>query len=182
MWIEQRVHPTMVTTTSAIAQLMWFTNAVTIDADAVKELTLIGPGAGGDATASAVVADIADVVLGKDRYPFGCAVDRLEKATRAPMQRHEGGYYIRLTIHDRPGVAAGVATRMAEADISLESILQKRSEKAASQDKHGRSGAPVSLVLITYAATEAAIRSAVEKIAGDGLIAEAPQVIRIERE
>ena len=182
MGIEQRVHPTMVPKTSAIAQVMGVTNAVTIDADAVKELTLIGPGAGGDATASAVVADIADVVLGKARYPFGCAVGRLEKATRAPMQRHEGGYYVRLTIHDRPGVAAGVATRMAEADISLESILQKRSEKAASQDKHGRSGAPVSLVLITYAATESAIRSAIERISGDGLIAEPPQVIRIERE
>ncbi len=72
MGIEQRVHPTMVPKTSAIAQVMGVTNAVTIDADAVKELTLIGPGAGGDATASAVVADIADVVLGKARYPFGC--------------------------------------------------------------------------------------------------------------
>ncbi len=98
------------------------------------------------------------------------------------MQRHEGGYYIRLAVHDRPGAAAGVATRMAEQDISLESILQKRSESAATKDPHGRSGAPVPLVLITYAATEAAIRAAVERIAGDGLIAEPPQVIRIERE
>ena len=157
--IEQRVHPTMVPRTSAIAQVMGVTNAVTIDADAVKELTLIGPGAGGDATASAVVADIADVASGKAQAPFGRPVDRLERAPRAPMQRHEGGYYIRLTVHDRPGVAAGVATRMAEADISLESILQKRSEFAATKDPHGRSGAPVPLVLITYAATEAAIRS-----------------------
>ncbi|NIX77597.1 homoserine dehydrogenase [Microvirga terricola] len=180
--IEQRVHPTMVPKSSAIAQVMGVTNAVTIDADAVKELTLIGPGAGGDATASAVVADIADVASGKAEPPFGRSVARLEKAERAPMQRHEGGYYIRLTVHDRPGVAAGVATRMAEADISLESILQKRSEVAATQDPHGRSGAPVSLVLITYAATEAAIRSAVEKISADGLIAEPPQVIRIERD
>ena len=74
------------------------------------------------------------------------------------------------------------ATRMAEADISLESILQKRSEIAANKDPHGRSGAPVPLVLITYAASEASIRSALEKIMGDGLIAEPPQVIRIERE
>ena len=81
-----------------------------------------------------------------------------------------------------PASRPGVAIRMAEADISLESILQKRSEKAANQDPHGRSGAPVPLVLITYAATEAAIRSAVERISGDGLIAEPPQVIRIERE
>lgn len=98
------------------------------------------------------------------------------------MQRHEGGYYIRLTVHDRPGVAAGVATRMAEGDISLESILQKRSETAATKDPHGRSGAPVSLVLITYAAAEAAIRAALDNIAADGLVSEAPQVIRIERE
>ncbi|HEX2552630.1 MAG TPA: homoserine dehydrogenase [Microvirga sp.] len=180
--IEQRVHPTMVPKTSAIAQVMGVTNAVTIDADAVRELTLIGPGAGGDATASAVVADIADVASGKAGAPFGRPVDRLEKPARAPMQRHEGGYYIRLTVPDRPGVAAGVATHMAEGDISLESILQKRSETAATKDPHGRSGAPVSLVLITYAATESAIRAALDRITGDGLAAEPPQVIRIERE
>lgn len=180
--IEQRVHPTMVPKTSSIAQVMGVTNAVTIDADAVRELTLIGPGAGGDATASAVVADIADVATGKGGTTFGRPVATLEAAARAPMQRHEGGYYIRLTVHDRPGVAAGVATRMAEADISLESILQKRSETAATKDPHGRSGTPVPLVLITYAATEASIRSALDKISGDGLIAEPPQVIRIERE
>jgi homoserine dehydrogenase len=180
--IEQRVHPTMVPRSTAIAQVMGVTNAVTIDADAIKELTLIGPGAGGEATASAVVADIADVASGKALAPFGRPADRLEKAPRAPMQRHEGGYYIRLTVHDRPGAAAGVATRMAEADISLESILQKRQESAASKDPHGRSGAPVPLVLITYAATEAAIRSALDRIAADGLVDEPPQVIRIERE
>jgi homoserine dehydrogenase len=90
--IEQRVHPTMVPRTSAIAQVMGVTNAVTVDADAVKELTLIGPGAGGDATASAVIADIADVAAGKAQLPFGRPVDRLETAIRAPMQRHEGGY------------------------------------------------------------------------------------------
>ena len=180
--IEQRVHPTMVPKSTAIAQVMGVTNAVTIDADAVRELTLIGPGAGGDATASAVIADIGDIAAGVRRPPFGRPVARLERAERAPMQRHEGGYYIRLTVHDRPGVAAGVAGRMAEGDISLESILQRRSEVAASADPHGKSGAPVPLVLITYAATEAAIRSALQKIADDGLVSEPPQVIRIERE
>ena len=85
-----------------------------------------------------------------------------------------------LCAKDMPGSIAVMA--MAEADISLESILQKRSEAAATRDPHGRSGAPVPLVLITYAATEAAIRSARDKIAGDGLISEPPQVIRIERE
>ncbi len=179
--IEQRVHPTMVPKSSAIAQVMGVTNAVTVDADAVRELTLIGPGAGGDPTASAVVADIADVASAPPRTPFGRPVDRLDKPQRAPMQRHEGGYYIRLTVHDRPGVAAGVATRMAEADISLESILQKR-QPAAAKDPHGRSGEPVPLVLITYAAAESTVRETLERIAADGLVSEPPQVIRIERE
>jgi homoserine dehydrogenase len=180
--IEQRVHPTMVPKATAIAQVMGVTNAVTIDADAVRELTLIGPGAGGNATASAVVADVADVASGQAPPAFGRPVSQLDKAERAPMQRHEGGYYVRLTVPDRPGAAAGIATRMAEADISLESILQKRSDAAAARDPHGKSGAPVALVIITYAATESAIRSALDKIAADGLISEPPQVIRIERE
>src|SRR6202171_3934106 len=56
--IEQRVHPTMVRKDSAIAQVMGVTNAVTIDADSINPLTLVGPGAGGAATASAVLSDI----------------------------------------------------------------------------------------------------------------------------
>jgi homoserine dehydrogenase len=129
-----------------------------------------------------VVADIADVASGLRRPPFGRPVDRLERAERAPMQRHEGGYYIRLTVFDRPGAFAGIAARMAEKDISLESIVQRRSEAAAQRDPPGKSGAPVSVVLITYATEEAAVRSALDQIGSDGLVAEPPQVIRIERE
>jgi len=180
--IEQRVHPTMVPKSSAIAQVMGVLNAVTVDADAVREITLVGPGAGGDPTASAVVADIADIASGTAGLPFGLPVARLEAAKRAPMQRHEGGYYVRLSVIDRPGAAAGIATRMAEADISLESIVQRRSEAAAARDPAGRSGAPVPVVLITYATSEAAIRAALEKVSADGHVAEPPQVIRIERE
>jgi homoserine dehydrogenase len=179
--IEQRVHPTMVPKDSSIAQVMGVTNAVTIDADAVGELTLIGPGAGGDATASAVLADIVDVAGTPARPPFGWPVAQMAVPERAPMQRHEGGYYVRLSVYDRPGAAAGIATHMAENDISLESILQRRSE-AAALDPTGRSGAPVPVVLITYATSEGAVREAIRQIAQDGLIAEDAQVIRIERE
>jgi homoserine dehydrogenase len=174
--IEQRVHPTMVPKSSAVAQVMGVTNAVTIDADAVKELTLVGPGAGGDATASAVVADIADVARGIRSAPFGLPSASLAPPARLAMQRHEGGYYIRLSVHDRPGAAANIAMRMAERQISLESIMQKGLRRAAP------AGAPVSVVLITYATTEATIREALEAAVGDGYIAEKPQVIRIERE
>lgn len=180
--IEQRVHPTMVPKSSAVAQVMGVLNAVTIHADAVNEITLVGPGAGGDPTASAVISDIADIARGAAGLPFGLPVARLEVPVRAPMQRHEGGYYIRLAVADRPGAAAAIATRMAEAGISLESIVQRRSKDAAERDPSGRSGAPVPVVLITYATSEAAIRAALAKVIADGHVAEPPQVIRIERE
>lgn len=180
--IEQRVHPTMVPKSSAIAQVMGVLNGVSVDADAVREITLVGPGAGGDPTASAVVADIADVARGTAGLPFGVPVARLEEPKRAQMQRHEGGYYVRLAVADRPGAAAAIATRMAEADISLESIVQRRSPEAVTRDPGGRSGAPVPVVLITYATSETTIRAALEKVTADGHVAEPPQVIRIERE
>ena len=174
--IEQRVHPTMVPKASAIAQVMGVTNAVTIDADAVRELTLVGPGAGGDATASAVIADICDVARGVSGAPFGLPVAKLVPLERAPMQRHEGGYYVRLSVFDRPGSAAAIATRMAEEKISLESIMQRRVDKANAADE------AVPVVLTTYATTETAIRAALERVLADGHIAESPQVIRIERD
>src|SRR5579859_6653675 len=99
--IEQRVHPTMVPKSSSIAQVMGVTNAVTIDGEGIPPITLVGPGAGGAATASAVVADIADVARGVRVNPFGRPVERLRAIAKAPMERHEGGYYIRLMAFHR---------------------------------------------------------------------------------
>jgi homoserine dehydrogenase len=175
--IEQRVHPTMVAKSTAIAQVMGVTNAVTIDADAVHELTLMGPGAGGEATASAIVADIADIARGVRSAPFGCPVGSLEQARCAPMQMHEGGYYIRLSVYDRPGAAAAIATRMAESSISLESIVQRRRPGAKSAP-----GEAVPVVLITHATHEKSVRQALDAAIADGFLAAKPQVIRIERE
>src|SRR6195256_536674 len=104
--IEQRVHPTMVAKDSAIAQVMGVTNAVSIDAEGFAPITLVGPGAGGNANASAVVADIGDIARGVRSAPFGRPCGRLTAVKKAPMQRHEGGYYIRLAAVDRPGTFA----------------------------------------------------------------------------
>ncbi len=177
--IEQRVHPTMVPRSSAIAQVMGVTNAVTIDADAVKELTLVGPGAGGEATASAVVADIADIAKGIRSAPLGLPVAALDHSPRVAVQRHAGGYYIRLSVYDRPGAFASIASRMAQRQISLESIMQRTGGGPRSAAAPGQ---PVTVVLITYATTETVIREALEAVLSDGYIAERPQVIRIERE
>jgi homoserine dehydrogenase len=173
--VEQRVHPTMVAKSEPLAQTMGVLNAVTIDGDAIGALTLVGAGAGGDATASAVAADIVDVARGDYGPAFGRPVEALEDAERVPMQRHEGGYYVRLAVVDRPGSMAVIATRMGERKISLEAIMQKRPAKGAPSTDI----APV--VLITHATTETSIREALALAVADGVVKEKPQVIRIER-
>ncbi|MPZ58006.1 MAG: homoserine dehydrogenase [Rhizobiales bacterium] len=179
--IEQRVHPTMVPKDSSIAQVMGVTNAITVDAAEIDPITLVGPGAGGMATASAVVSDIADIARGVRSAPFGRPAADLAVSEKAPMQRHEGGYYIRLLARDRPGTAATIATRLAEQNISMESIVQRhRGVRPQGGDRPG--GAPVPVILITYATTEDAVRTALAAVEADGVIAETPQLIRIEKD
>jgi homoserine dehydrogenase len=176
--IEQRVHPTMVRKDAAIAQVMGVTNAVTIDAEGLNPLTLVGPGAGGAATASAVLSDIADIARGCPVAPFGRPAAKLVAVRKAPMQRHEGGYYIRLLARDRPGTAATIAKRLAEQQISLESIVQRHPKGEPVGE--GKGGA-VPVILITYATTEDAVRKALAAVGRDRVISGSPQVIRIEK-
>ena len=180
--IEQRVHPTMVPKESAIAQVMGVTNAVSLDAEGFPPLTLVGPGAGGAATASAVVADIGDIARGVRTPPFGRPSAKLGTSGRAPMQRHEGGYYIRLLAVDRPGTFATIASHLAKESISLESIVQRhRGARPHGGDDPNSADAPAPVILITYATTEDAVRRALKAIEKHGVIAGRPQVIRIEK-
>jgi homoserine dehydrogenase len=180
--IEQRVHPTMVRKDTAIAQVMGVTNAVSIDADGISPITLVGPGAGGAATASAVVADIGDIARGVRTPPFGRPSARLFASKKAPMQRHEGGYYIRLLAVDKPGTAATIARRLAQQSISLESIVQRHPGALPhGGEAPGRSGTPVPVILITYATSEDAVRRALAAVGRDRVISGKPQVIRIEK-
>jgi homoserine dehydrogenase len=178
--IEQRVHPTMVPRESAIAQVMGVTNAVTVDAEGIAPITLVGPGAGGMATASAVVSDLADIARGVRTPPFGRPAARMTAVRKAPMLRHEGGYYIRLLARDRPGSAATIARRLAQRQISLESIVQRHEVRAGGREP-GRSNEPVPVILITYATTEDAVHKALAAVRRDRVISGRPQVIRIEK-
>jgi homoserine dehydrogenase len=175
--IEQRVHPTMVPTASVIAQVHGVTNAVAIETDILGELLMSGPGAGGSATASAVIGDIADIAKSRPGFQhgpvFGRPVRELEPYRRARMRSHAGGYFIRLTVVDRTGVFAAIARRMADNDISLESIVQRADDEADPSTK--------TVILVTHETTEAAVRRAVEGITRDGHLTAKPQVIRIER-
>ena len=179
--IEQRVHPTMVPRSSSIAQVMDVTNAVTIDGDGIPPITLVGPGAGGAATASAVLADIADVARGIRALPFGRPVAKLKTTVKAPMKRHEGGYYIRLMARDLAGTAATIATRLAEQKISIESIVQRHPDGAVGVLNARGKPAPVPVILITYATAEDAVRRALQAVQQDRVITGRPQVIRIEK-
>ncbi|TCT11451.1 homoserine dehydrogenase [Tepidamorphus gemmatus] len=175
--IEQRVTPTMVPLVSAMAGIHGVLNAVAVDGDEVGEIMLVGPGAGGTATASAVVGDIVDIARGGPRpATFGQPAQTLTPYRAARMRAHEGGYYIRLSVFDRPGAFAAIARRMAEQSISLESIMQK--------DGHDRDGSDVRarrVILITHETTEAQIRRALDAIQEDGQIEGRPQMIRIEK-
>jgi homoserine dehydrogenase len=178
--IEQRVHPTMVRKNSPIAQVMGVTNAVTVDAAGIAPITLVGPGAGGLATASAVVSDIADIARGVRAAPFGRPTAKLTSSKKAPMQRHEGGYYIRLVAVDRPGTFATIANRLAEQQISIESIVQRHRGPQGGDDP--RRPPPVPVILITYATTEDAVRKALSAVKRDRVISGEPQLIRIEKD
>jgi len=178
--IEQRVHPTMVPKSSSIAQVMGVTNAVTIDGEGIPPITLVGPGAGGAATASAVLADIADVARGIRARPFGRPVAKLRATKKAPMERHEGGYYIRLMARDLTGTAATIATRLAEQKISIESIVQRHPDGYVDVRPSGKAS-PVPVILITYATSEDAVRRALQAVQHDKVISGRPQVIRIEK-
>ena len=177
--IETRVHPTMVAKGSPLAEIRGVTNAVAVNADAVRELTLVGPGAGGEATASAVLSDLVDIARGFKVPPFGRPVASLEKVPRIAMQRHEGGYYVRLSVQDRIGAIAAIATRMAARQVSFESIMQR--PELPAQDTDAPSRRFVSVVLVTHATTETSIREALDAVEADGYIAGKPQLIRIER-
>jgi len=176
--IEQRVHPTLVPRGSAIAGVDGVMNAVALETDHIRELLLAGPGAGGPPTASSVLSDILDIGRGTRVPPLGVPSNELTPYRQAPMRAHEGGYYIRLNAKDVPGALAAIATRMGSAEISLESVLQRKdlivTDAAAD-------GTPVrTIVLITHSTMEATVREALAHIADDGFTVGKPQLIRIE--
>lgn len=180
--IEQRVHPAMVPKHSAIAEVSGVTNSVAVNGDFVGDLLLVGPGAGAEATASAVASDVADIARGAVFAPFIRPARALSPYQRARLGKHQGAYYIRLSVYDRPGAMAAIASRMAEQDVSLESIVQRRPRHALpGSGARPELGQPTSVVLITHETTEEAIRKATAAIESDGKISDKPQVIRIEQ-
>lgn len=177
--IDQRVHPTLVPKTSAVAGVDGVLNAVALETDHVHELLLAGPGAGGPPTASSVLSDILDIARGTKVPPLGVPSAELTPYRRAPIREHEGGYYIRLNVRDVPGAFAAIATRMGAAGISLESVIQRPDLRVSEPGVTGTDSRTV--VLLTHSTMEQTVRDALQAIKGDGFIVGDPQMIRIEQ-
>ena len=180
--IEARVHPAMVSQHSAIAEVSGVTNAVAIDADYCGSLLLIGPGAGARPTASAVASDILDIARGSIVPPLVTPAGNLKPYRKAKLGAHQGAYYVRLSVYDRPGAMAAIAKRMGDREVSIESIVQRRPRSALPGiGARLKPGAPAVVIMITHETTEQAIRQAIDAIEQDGKVSERPQVIRIEK-
>jgi len=157
--LDIRVHPAMVSVNRPISRVDGVTNAVELEITDAGRLMLIGPGAGGEATASAVIADIVDTARDIVRgsvgriSPTGFLPDTRKPLPLKSTDSIKSGYYLRFTVDDKPGVLAKIAGILGANGISIDSVIQK-----------GRSGGPVPLVVLTHEAVEKSVRTAIKKI------------------
>jgi homoserine dehydrogenase len=159
--IELRVHPTLVPARRLIANVEGVMNAVLVKGDAVGPTLYYGRGAGAEATASAVVADLVDVTRmatadPEQRVPhLAFQPDRLSDTPILPMEEIETAYYLRLRALDRPGVLADVTRICADHSISIDAIFQKEAGEGEEQ---------VDVVILTHTTLEKNINAAIRKI------------------
>ena len=169
--VELRVHPTMIPKSYMIAKVDGVFNAVHVKGDAVGDTLYYGRGAGDLPTASAVVADIADIARA---VSVGSVVPTLKLSAKPmqikPMEEIVSMYYFRFAAKDKPGVLSKIAGIFGEHNISISSVIQKgRSEQDA-----------VALVILTHAAKESDIQSAVAEISKLDVVSAKPFFIRVE--
>lgn len=182
--IEARVTPVLVAEESALAEVSGVTNCVGIDGDFAGNLLLVGPGAGAKPTASAVASDIVDIARGLIMPPFIRPTAGLAAGKALNLKAHQGNYYVRLSVYDRPGAMAAITKRMSDENVSLESIVQRRPGPVhpgqAAEPPPGAAEPAANVIMITHDTTEEAMRKALRAIERDGKVAERPQMIRIE--
>ena len=172
--ISVRVHPTLIPQDGVIARVSGVFNAISVTGDVVGTTFYIGRGAGQDATASAVISDIADAVAlilhGKGAHFMGEeGPPAAGGASLMPHERIRGRYYVRLTVADRPGVLARVAAIMARNRMSIASVIQNPAERPGL----------ASLVLTTHESDERSMATALRSLARLGSVREAPLLLRI---
>ncbi|NCX44934.1 MAG: homoserine dehydrogenase, partial [Betaproteobacteria bacterium] len=158
---ELRVHPTLIPSKRLIASVEGAMNAVWVKADAVGHTMYYGKGAGAEATASAVVADLIDVarafsVPAAFRVPsLGFQADALMNTAVLTREQIESAYYLRLQVEDQPGVLADITRILADGGISLDAVLQPEPQAGEHQ---------TDVILLTHCCLEAAVDAAVVRI------------------
>ncbi|GBQ88207.1 homoserine dehydrogenase [Gluconacetobacter johannae DSM 13595] len=177
--VEARVHPCLVPEKAPIAQVDGVFNAVVVEGAFVGRLMLEGRGAGEGPTATAVAADLIDVARGSAVPVWGRSADGLTQIEALPRTAFHEEYYLRLNVHDRPGVIADVTAVLRDHGVSLRSMLQHGRADAVPQD--GSAGDPsVPLVLVTHRTRESAMMEALGRIAALSAVIGAPAMIRID--
>jgi homoserine dehydrogenase len=171
--VQVSVCPTLVPNTHVLANVNDVFNAVFVRGDVVGDTLFYGRGAGKDATASAVLSDIADAALDlkdgtKTRIPP--FVPHEKEGAVLPMDEVVSRYYVRLSVVDRPGVLAKIAAILAESKIGISSVIQPES----------REGESVPLILMMHDAPNAAMRDALAQIGKLPVVKDTPIMFRVE--
>ena len=172
--LSVRVHPTLLREDNVIANVNGVFNAISVTGDVVGTTFYSGRGAGQDATASAVISDIADAASllkhGKGAHLIGEATAETKNGCKlAPPENVRCRYYVRLTVKDEPGVLARVASLMAKHQISIASVIQNPSERPNA----------ASLVLTTHESNERAMQATLKQLTALRSVLEAPVSLRI---
>lgn len=174
--IEARVHPTMLPSTSPIAQVEDVYNAIQLVGDAVGDVVLYGRGAGSMPTGSAVVSDV--IAIGRNilkgaigRVPVASFQQDHRRPLRLrAMEEICSLYYLRFTVVDRPGVLAQIAGELGRCGISISSMVQQGR----------REGQTVPVVIKTHMAKERDVQTALREINRQPFVAEPTRLIRVE--
>jgi homoserine dehydrogenase len=164
--VSVRVYPALVPRGHRLAAVGGPDNAVLLDSAATGEIVLVGPGAGGDETASAVVADVLSI-LGTHQGSFlhNALVDA--GRTIAPPGEVESAFYVRMAVDDRPGVLARVAAVFGEAELSIRTVVQSGT------------GDQARLVLVLHSGPEARMTQALERIRALDEVRGEPVMLRV---
>ena len=167
--VELRVHAALVREEAMIAKVDGVMNGISVVGDRVGETLYYGPGAGGNATASAVVANIIDIVRSGKRSPMLGFNHPLEEGLGLkPSEAIRSKYYLRLRVSDKPGILAKITRLFSDHDISIEAVIQRPSESECAH-----------LLFATHEATERSIRELMGQLEGLESVLETPFMIRI---
>ncbi len=175
--IEQRVHPTLIPHRRLIANVDGVMNAVLVKGDAVGPTLYYGAGAGAEPTASAVVADLVDVVRAMTSDPhhrvphLAFQPDTLTDTPVLPIEEVEVAFYLRIRAQDRPGVLADVTRILGDRDISIEAFIQKEPPQGQSD---------VDMIMLTQRVREGNMNAALAAIEALDSICGSVMRIRVE--